>query len=91
MKGNSLFRLCFRCRPSPPILRGTLKIQRRGRQRERQKNLTISLIRKTTTSHLHHAFLYISFLFLYDYDLKMPNFAFYGRRKQATTKSYFSF
>ena len=46
---------------------------------------------KTTTSHVHHAFLYISFLFLHDYDVKMPNFAFYGGRKQATTKCYFSF
>ena len=26
-----------------------------------------------------------------DYDMKMPNFAFYGGRKQATTKFYFSF
>ena len=59
------------------------KIQRRGRQRERQK--TIGLISKTTTSHVHHAFLYISFLFLHDYDVKRPNFAFYGGRKQATT------
>ena len=38
-----------------------------------------------------HAFLYISFLFLHDYDVKMPNFAFHGGRKQATTKFYFSF
>ena len=64
------------------------KIQRRGRQRERQK--TIGLISKTTTSHVHHTFLYISFPFLHDYDVKMPNFAFYGGRKQATTKFYFS-
>ena len=65
------------------------KIQRRGRQQERQK--TIGLISKTTTLHVHHAFLYISFLFLHDYDVKMPNLAFYGGRKQATTKFYFSF
>ena len=45
---------------------------------------------KTTTSHVHHAFLFISFLFLNDYDVKMPNFAVYGGRKQATTKFYFS-
>ena len=51
----------------------------------------ICLISKTTTSHVHHAFLYLSFLFLHDYDVKMPNFAFYGGRKQATTKFYFSF
>ena len=47
---------------------------------------TIGLISKTATSHVHHAFLYIFFLFLHDYDVKMPNFAFYGGRKQATTK-----
>ena len=52
---------------------------------------TIGLISKTTTSHVHHTFLYISFPFLHDYDVKMPNFAFYGGRKQATTKFYFSF
>ena len=52
---------------------------------------TICLISKTTTSHAHHAFLYISFLFLHDCDVKMPIFAFYGGRKQAATKFYFSF
>ena len=52
---------------------------------------TIGLISKTTTSQVHQAFLYISFLFLRDYDVKMPNCAFYGGRKQATTKFYFSF
>ena len=65
------------------------KIQRRGRQRERQKK-PIGLISKTTTLHVHHAFLYISLLFLYDYDVKMPNFAFYRGRKQATTKLFLS-
>ena len=52
---------------------------------------TIGLISKTATLHVHHAFWYISFLFLQDYDVKMPNLAFYGGRKQATTKFYFSF
>ena len=52
---------------------------------------TIGLISKTTTSHVHHTFLNISFPFLHDYDVKMPNFAFYGGRKQAKTKFYFSF
>ena len=65
------------------------KIQRRRRQRERQK--TIGLISKTTISQVYHAFLYISFLFLHDYDVKMPNFAVFGERKQATAKFYFSF
>ena len=52
---------------------------------------TIGLISKTTTSHVQHTFLFISFLFLHDYDVKMPNLAFYGGSKQATTKFYFSF
>ena len=52
---------------------------------------TIGLISKTTTLHMHHTFLSISFPFLHDYDVKIPNFAFYGERKQATTKFYFCF
>ena len=36
-------------------------------------------------------FLYISLKLLHDYDVKMPNFTFYGGRKQATTKFSFSF
>ena len=52
---------------------------------------TIGLISKTTTLHVHHACLYISFLFFHDYDVNMPNFAFYGGRKQATTKLCLSF
>ena len=32
--------------------------------------------------------LYISLPFLRDYDVKLPNFTVWGRRKQATTKSY---
>ena len=54
-------------------------IQRRGRK-------TIGIITKTTTLHVHHTFLSISFPFLHDYDVKMLNFAFYGGRKQETTK-----
>ena len=57
---------------------------------ENVKN-TIGLISKTTTSHVQHTFVFISFPFLHDCDVKMPNFAFYGGRKQATTKFYFSF
>ena len=53
---------------------------------------TIALISKPTTSHVHRTF-FCTYLspFLHDYDMKMPNFVFYGRRKQATTKFYFSF
>ena len=36
-------------------------------------------------------FLYISLLSLHDYDVKMPNFTFYGGRKQATINFSFSF
>ena len=52
---------------------------------------TIGFISKTTTLDVHHAFLYISQPVLHDYDVNMPNFAFYGGRKQATAKFYFSF
>ena len=55
-----------------------------------KKKKTIGFITKTTTSHVHHAFLYISLPFMKNYDVKMPNFTFYGVRKQATTKFYFS-
>ena len=51
----------------------------------------IGFISKTTALHVHHTFLHISFPFLHDYDVKIPNFVFYGGRKQAMTKFYFSF
>ena len=37
--------------------------------------------------------LFCTFLcpFLHDYDVNMPNFAFYGGRKQEMTEFYFSF
>ena len=46
----------------------------------------IDWISKTTTLHVHLAFLYISLPPLRDYDGKMPNFTFYGGRKQAKAK-----
>ena len=52
---------------------------------------TLTLISKTTTSHVHHTFWYISFPFLHDYDVNMPNFAFYGGRKQANDEILFLF
>ena len=51
----------------------------------------IGSIRKTTARHVYHAFLYISLPSLHDYDEKMPNFTFYGGRKQVTAKFSFSF
>ena len=59
------------------------------RQRELQK--IIGLRSKTTTLNVHHTFFYISMPFLHEYDVKMPNFAFYGERKQVTTNFYLSF
>ena len=50
---------------------------------------SIGLICTTTSLHVHHPFFYISLPSLQDYDLQMPNFTFYGGRKQAMTK--FSF
>ena len=38
---------------------------------------------------MHHAFLYIFLPSLHDYDVKMPNYKFFGGRKQATMKSLF--
>ena len=60
-----------------------------GNGNEDVKN-KIGLLRKTTTLHVHHAFLYISLPSLHDYDVKMPNYKFYGGRKQATTNLFFS-
>ena len=65
------------------------KMPRRRRQRERQKGNRLNS--NTTTLHVHHAFLYISLPLLQDYDGKIPNFTFYGGRKQATAKFSFSF
>ena len=65
----------------------------RSNDADGDENVTkpIRLISKTTTLHAHHTFLYLSFPFLHDYDVKMPKFTFYGGRKQATMKFYFSF
>ena len=62
-----------------------------GNENVKKKKTTTGLISKTTTLHVHHTFLYISFPVLHDYDVKMLNFAFYGERKQVTTKFYFCF
>ena len=44
---------------------------------------------ETTTLHVQDTFLYISLMSLHDYGVKMPNFTFYGGRKQAT-RNFFS-
>ena len=46
---------------------------------------------KTATLHVHLAFFVHFFTALRHYDGKMPNFTFYGGRKQATAKFSFSF
>ena len=62
-----------------------------GNKNVKKKNKkTIGLISKTTL-HVHYPFFHISLPALHDYDVKMPNFVFYGARKQATTKFCFSF
>ena len=61
-----------------------------GDGNENVKTATGLLI-KTTSLHVHHTFLYISLPLLRDYNMKMPNFMFYGGRKQAMTKFSFSF
>ena len=77
------------CRGRCAVLIGTV----RSNDADGKENVkkTIGFISKTTT--LHVITLFCTFLrpFLHDYDVKMPNFAFYGGRKQATTKFYFSF
>ena len=70
---------------------GTLKSNDADGNENVKRKTTIGLTSKKTTSHVHHTFLYISFPFLHDYDVKMLNFLFYGKRKQATSKIYFSF
>ena len=79
-------------------LEGTLRsddaIVTRTSKKQKQneiKTTTIGLESKTQTLHVHHTFLYISLTFLHDHDVKLPNFIFYGRSKQATTKFYFIF
>ena len=57
----------------------------------RCESCTITLISKITTLYVHQAFLYIFLPFLRDYDVKIPNFVFYGERKQVMTKFLFRF
>ena len=59
--------------------------------RTSKQQYPLGLLSKTTSLHVHHSFLHISLSLLHDYDVKMPNFMFYGGRKQATTKFSFSF
>ena len=69
---------------------GTLTTRTATRTSKKKNKKTIGLISKTTL-HVHYPFFHISLPALHDYDVKMPNFVFYGARKQATTKFCFSF
>ena len=66
------------------------KIQRRGRQQERQENRRFN---KQNNNFARASRFFCRFLcpFLHDHDVKMPNFTFYGERKQATMKFCFPF
>ena len=94
----SLARILLLHSPPPPIsflmVRPLVHVIETLRSNDADDNenakKTIGLISKTTTSHVHLTFLYLSFPFLHDYDVKMPNLAFCGGRKQAKTKLYFS-
>ena len=62
-------------------------------QRNDKENVTNNRFNKQNNNFARasHLFvLYISLPFLHYWDVKMPNFAYYGEFKQATTKWYFS-
>ena len=64
----------------------------KNKQTNKQTNKNNRFSRQNNSfARVAHFFLYIPLPFSYDYDVKLPNFNFYGRRKQATTKFYFSF
>ena len=71
------------------LLLGTLRSNHADGNENVKK--TIGFISKTTTWHVHHAFCTFLCPFLHDNDVNMANFEFYGGRKQATTKFYFSY
>ena len=74
----------FLCRHFMP--NRDFKIQR---EQERQKN---NWFNKQNNNFARASRFFVHFFpVLHDYEVKMPNFAFYGGRKQATTKLYFLF
>ena len=88
LKSNTLFALSYISRHTPYNM--DFKIRGRPRQQERQKRIYVENI-KQQLCMCSALFLYISWLSLHDNDVKMPDFTFYGGRKQATTKFSFSF
>ena len=89
-QSNLLLFCRSRCRPRRRCLRSLFKIQRHGRQRERQKN---NRFYKQNNNFARAPRFFCTFLCpsLHDYDVNIPNFAFCGVRKQATTKIFFLF
>ena len=68
-----------------------LKQRQRRRQRERQKSLGFDW-QNNYSARASRFFVHVHFLpSLHDCDVKVPNFTFYRERKQANTKSSFSF
>ena len=91
-----LFIFLFSFPPETPhtqaryTLLGTLRWHDGENKNENVKQ-AMGWISKTTTLHVHDAYLYISLQIMHDNDGKMPDFTFYGGRKQATAKFSFSF
>ena len=81
--------------PLQPHFTGAFTIRRRDGCETVKKTTTKTIIVRFRRQHNNFAhashFFYISLPFLHEYDVKLPNFTFYGRRKQATTILYFSF
>ena len=101
-EGKTTDRRCFKYQASFPLacepqthFRSSLLSLRSFSNDDRDVNengkKAIGLLSKTTSLHRHHVFLYISLQSLHDYDVKMPNFTFYGGRKQAMSNFSFSF
>ena len=91
---NSVFVNCFRYNKVVVVVSITGRFSNDDGDGNESVKKVIVLLRKTTL-HVYHAFLYISLPSLqhclHHYDVKMPNFTFYGGRKQATTIFSFSF
>lgn len=54
-------------------------------------NKSTDLISKTTTLFMYHTFFAHVFASMNAHDAKMPNFPYYGGRKQATMKFFLFF
>ena len=69
---------------------GNQNVKRKNEQTNKTKQKskqTIGLARKNKNfARASHFFVHFSAVFARLYDVKLPNFTFYGGRKQATTK-----